>query len=205
MEAVPRRVRAPAPLPPSLPPMTEQSPLGSDFDSVYHISNCDKEDPFSDPPGLNPQVPTGLANTNEVKQSVWPSQSRKGALAEKSVNRPVLGDNTIASTSNAANPSSTGRNSTYPRKICIIIRITYWERSSRLSTNVGECVLQVDHPHDLIKFVTMRPPPNTKTSCAAYLLPRPKALFLKIFFDDLRPEPREKKLVRHTIHRLWDR
>lgn len=117
MEIVPRYIRAPAPLPPSLPSMTEQSPLGSGSDSVYQISNDDKEDPFSDPPTLNPRVSTRLAYTNEVKQSVWPSLSSKVALAEKSANHPTLGNTTVAITNDAASPGDTGRNSAYPRQI----------------------------------------------------------------------------------------
>lgn len=117
MEIVPRAIRAPAPLPPSLPSMTEQSPLGSDFDSVYPISDDNKEDPFSDPPALNPQVSTGLTYTNEVKQSVWPSLPSKVALAEKSANHPIPRNTTVAITNDAASPGDTGRNSTYPRQI----------------------------------------------------------------------------------------
>ncbi|PUU79750.1 hypothetical protein B9Z19DRAFT_796904 [Tuber borchii] len=94
--------------------MTEQSPLGSGFDSVYHISNDSKEDPFSDPPALNPQVSTGLAYTNEVKQSVWPSLSSKVALAEKSANHPILRNTTAAITNDAASPGDTSRNSGPP-------------------------------------------------------------------------------------------
>lgn len=113
---MPRPIRAPAPLPPSLPSMTEQSPLGSGFDSVYHISD-DNKDPFSDPPDLNPQVSTGLAYADEVKQSVWPSLPSKVALAEKSANHPILRNTTVAITSDAASPGDTDRNSTYPRQI----------------------------------------------------------------------------------------
>jgi len=205
MEAAPRRIRAPAPLPPSLPPMSEQSPLGSSFDSVYHISNDNKEDPFSDPPALNPQVSTELAYTNEFKQSVWPSLSGKVALAEKSVNHPILRNSAAATTSNTASPSNAGRNSTYPTHLRIIIHITDRECSSRLSTNVGECVLQAGHPHGLIKYVTMHPARKTETSHVVHLLPKPKTLFLETFFDVFRPEPRKKKLVCRTMHRLQDR
>ncbi|RPA91271.1 hypothetical protein L873DRAFT_1781417 [Choiromyces venosus 120613-1] len=104
---VPRRTRASGLLPPSLPPMAEQSLLRSEFDSIYHISDDNNEDPFADPPALSPQISTGLSYTKDVKQSVGPSLSRKIALAEKTVNHPIL-RNTIIAMTDTTSPSGIG-------------------------------------------------------------------------------------------------
>ncbi|KAG0634549.1 hypothetical protein HOY80DRAFT_912106 [Tuber brumale] len=115
VEIVPRRIRPSGLLPSSLPPMAEQSFQRSEFDSIYHIGGDDiGGDPFADPLALNPQASTGLAHTKEVKESAWPSLSRKVALAEKSVNHPILRNTTVVVT------SDTGRTSgppPRPRKI----------------------------------------------------------------------------------------